>query len=283
MFGNRADGRKIKNVDAFFRLMPHIMKKRSDSHVYYTEDIPITKLDEYISKKEQEGIKLSYMNIIYAAIVRLIAEKPRLNRFVMNGRVYARNEIYVSLAIKKEMTAESTETTLKIPFTGDENIFEIKERLDLEIFRNKDLSTENDTDKLATILSKIPNLVLKIAVNSLRYLDRIGYLPKSIINASPFHTTVFLTNVGSLGIDAIYHHIYDFGTTGLFMAMGKKKKSFVYEDDQILEEKTISFALVADERICDGFYFANAMKSFKRYMKKPELLEENITHLEDVD
>lgn len=282
MFGFRSDGRKLKTIGPFFRVIPHVMKKRSDSHVYYSQDIPLSPLDEYIAKKEKEGIKISYMNIIYAALVRLLAEKPALNRFVMNGRTYARNKIYISLAIKKEMTDEREETTIKIPFTGSENIFEVKEKLDGTIAKNKDIAAQNSTDKLARFLWLVPNWLIKFIVNTLFFLDKHGMMPKAIINASPFHTSAFLTNVGSLGIDAIYHHIYDFGTTGVFLAMGKKKKSYIFEDDAILEEKTISLAWVADERICDGFYYATALKSFNRYMKKPELLEENIVPKEDI-
>ena len=282
MFGFRSDGRKLKNIGPFFRVIPHVMKTRSDSHVYYMQDIPLTTLDEYIAKKEKEGIKISYMNIIYAALVRLLAERPRLNRFVMNGRTYARKGIYISLAIKKEMTDDTEETTIKLPFTGTENIFEIKEKLNNTIAKNRDLSNQNSTDKLAKFLWLVPNWLMKFIVNTLMFLDKHGMMPKSVINASPFHTSAFLTNVGSLGIDAIYHHIYNFGTTGIFLAMGKKKKSYICEDDNIVEENAISLAWVADERICDGFYYANAIKSFNRYLKKPELLEENITPKEDI-
>ena len=223
------------------------------------------------------------MNVVYAAIVRILAEKPSLNRFVMNGRHYARNDISISLTIKREMTLESEETTLKIDFTGEENIFEIKAKLDEELNKSKKLSEENDTDQLAKILAKMPNLSLKIAVNLLRYLDRIGYMPKAVLKASPFHASAYLTNVGSLGIDAIYHHIYDFGTLGIFLAMGKKRKSYVFEEDKIIEARTISIAFVGDERICDGFYYASAFKSLNKYMKKPELLEEKGTRILDID
>lgn len=282
MFGLRSDGRKLKTLGPFFRVIPHVMKERSDAHVYYTQDLPLKYLDTYISKKEEEGIRMSYMNIIYAALVRMLAEKPALNRFVMDGRTYARNGITISLAIKKEMTEETEETTLKIPFTGSENIFEIKDKLDSTITKNKDLSAENSTDRLAKLLSLVPDWLFKFIVNILMFLDKHGMMPKAVINASPFHTSAFLTNVGSLGIDAIYHHLYNFGTTGVFLAMGKKKKAYIYEDDNIVQEKTISLAWVADERICDGFYYANALKSFYRYMKKPELLEKNITPKEDI-
>lgn len=282
MFGLRSDGRKLKTLGPFFRVIPHVMKERSDAHVYYTQDLPLKYLDAYISKKEEEGIRMSYMNIIYAALVRMLAEKPALNRFVMDGRTYARNGITISLAIKKEMTEEIEETTLKIPFTGSENIFEVKEKLDSTIAKNKDLSAENSTDRLAKLLSLVPDWLFKFIVNILMFLDKHGMMPKAVINASPFHTSAFLTNVGSLGIDAIYHHLYNFGTTGVFLAMGKKKKAYIYDDDNVVQAKTISLAWVADERICDGFYYANALKSFYRYMKKPELLEKNIEPKKDI-
>ncbi|MBQ3145557.1 MAG: 2-oxo acid dehydrogenase subunit E2 [Clostridia bacterium] len=282
MLGLRSDGRKIKSLDPLFRVIPHVMKERSDAHVYFSQEIPIKTLDEYIAKKEQEGIKMSYMNIIYAALVRMLAEKPALNRFIMDGRTYARHGIHISLAIKKGMTEDAEETTIKLPFTGSENIFEVKEILDKTILQNKDKDAQNDTDKLVKFLSLIPDWLYKLIVNILMYLDKHGMMPKFIIKLSPFHTSAFLTNVGSLGIDAIYHHLYNFGTTGVFLAMGKKKKSYIYEDDDIVPEKSISLAWVADERICDGFYYANALKSFYRYLKKPELLETNIEPKQDI-
>ena len=113
-------------------------------------------------------------------------------------------------------------------------------------------------------------------------LSRPALMPKSVISLSPFHTSAYLTNVGSLGIDAIYHHLYDFGTTSMFLAMGKKRKSLLYEDDELRQEKSLSLRWVLDERICDGYYYASALKLFNRYMKKPELLEVNIEPVQDV-
>ncbi len=282
MFGKRADGRRIRNVNPFFIVIPHIMKRRSDAQVFYSHEIPLAPLDEYIAKKEAEGIKMTYMSIIYSSLIRIIAEKPLLNRFVMNGKVYARNDITVSLVIKKGMNETADETSLKLHFNGTENIFDIRNVLEKVIVENKDISAENNTDKLAKTLAYIPNWLIKFVVNTLMFLDKHDLMPKAVINASPFHTSAFLTNVGSLGIDSIYHHLYDFGTTGVFLAMGKKKKSFISVDDSLKEEKSLSLRWVLDERICDGYYYASALKSFTKYMKKPELLETNIEPVRDV-
>ena len=282
MFGFRSDGRKVKTVPAFFKVIPNVMKTRNDSEVFFKQDISLTEMDEYINKKAAEGINISYMNIIYAAIVRILSQRPELNRFAMHGNIYARNEILVSLAIKKSLTDEGQETTTKISYTGKENIFEVKQKIDEVIGQNKDYATSNNTDDFAKIISKIPTWLVRIIINILMFMDKRGFLPKAVIDASPFHTSAFLTNVGSLGIDSIYHHLYNFGTTSLFFAMGKKKKSYVYEDDEIKQEKCITLAFVGDERICDGYYYASSFKQLQKYLKHPELLEENVERKEDI-
>ena len=283
MFGFRSDGKKLKNVPPFFRVIPNIMLEREDSQVYFKQDIILKEMDEYIDKKAEEGIRLSYMNIIYAALVRIVAERPYLNRFAMNGSLYARKKIYVLLAIKKTFSDEGQETTIKLPFNGTENIYEIKEKLDTAIEINKENSMQNKTDNTAKLLSLIPNMFIRGTVKFLKFLDRHGALPKKLIEVSPFHTSVFLTNVGSLGIDSIYHHLYNFGTTSMFFAMGKKKKSYVYDDDEIKEERCISIAFVGDERICDGYYYATSFKLLCKYLKKPELLEQHAEVKKDIE
>lgn len=273
MFGFRPDGKKVKGLDPIFRVIPNVMLERSDAQVYFKQDIPLKNLDEYIDRKMIEGIRFSYMDIIYSAIVRIIKERPQLNRFAMHGTIYERNKIYVTLAIKKGLEDNSPETTVKIPFTGNEDIYEVREILQGKIEKNKNVSEENATDKLAGALSLVPDFVLLWAVKFLWFLDKHGLMPKAIIDASPFHTTAFLTNVGSLGIDSIYHHLYNFGTTSMFFSMGKKKKSYIYEDDEIRQEKCITIAFVGDERICDGYYYASSFKLLSKYLRKPELLE----------
>ena len=270
MFGRRSDGRRLKTIPTFFKVIPCIMPERDDSQVYFKQDIVLSNLDAYIDKKSE-------------AMVRIIAERPYLNRFAMNGSLYARNKIYVSLVIKKNFSDEGTETSIKLSFDGTENIFEIKEKLDSAIEKNKDNAVTNNTDNLAKALSLIPGGAIRLAVKFLTFLDKHGIMPKSIIEASPFHTSVFLTNVGSLGIDSIYHHLYNFGTTSMFFAMGKKKKSYVYDDDEIHEEKCITLAFVGDERICDGYYYATSFKQLSKYLKKPELLETHAEVKQDIE
>lgn len=273
MFGHRSDGKAIKNINPFFKVIPNIMMKRSDSQVFFKQNISLKGMDEYINKKSSEGIKFSYMEIFFAAIVRTIYERPSLNRFAINGVLYARNKISISIAIKKNLNDDGQETTVKLEFDGTENIFEIKEKLNSLIKNNKKMEAENNTDSFAKLLNKMSYGSVRRIVNFLKFLDKHGILPKKIIDLSPFHTSAFVTNVGSIGIDSIYHHLYDFGTTSMFFSIGKKKKSYIYNEDEIEQDKCITVAFVGDERICDGYYYASSFKTLNKYLRKPELLE----------
>ena len=273
MFGRRSDGKELKHISPIFRLMPSLMKERDDSQVYFNQDIVIKKMENYISKKAAEGIKVSILDIVFAGIVRIVAERPKLNRFVVNGRIYARNKINLTMTVKKSLTDEADETSIKVDFDGTENLFDVRDKLQALIAENKDESSSNDMDAVAETLAKIPTGVLKFAVGLLRFLDKKGHLPKKIIEVSPFHTTAVVTNVGSLGIDSIYHHIYNFGTTSMFFAIGKKKKSYVFEDEEMKQERCVNIAFVGDERICDGYYYARSFRELSKYLQHPELLE----------
>lgn len=276
MFGYRSDGRKIKTLSPEFKLIPSIMRERSDAHVYFKQDVKLNGINEYIQKKQEEGIKFTTMEVFMAAILRILATRPALNRFIMNGRTYARNHICISLTVKQAMTDSADESTIKLYFKGNENIFEVMKKIEEELAIGKDTVSENSTDKVANILGFVPVPIIRFLVSTIKFLDKHSLLPKWLIKASPFHTSCYVTNVGSLGIDSIYHHLYNFGTTSMFFAMGKKKKSYIYEDDEIKEEKVINIGFVGDERICDGFYYATSFKALCRILAHPEVLETNL-------
>ena len=274
MFGHRSDGKELKHISPEFKLIPNIMMERSDSQVFFNEDIAVTPIENYINKKAEEGEKFTYMEVIFAAVLRIIAQRPKLNRFAINGRIYARNDITISLTIKKSLSDNADESNLKIHFKGTETIYEVRDIIENLIKENKATDEDkNGTDKTAKLLTSVPTPLIKFTVSLIKKLDKHGHLPKSLIEVSPFHTSAYITNVASIGINSIYHHLYNFGTTSMFFAMGKRKKFYIYEDDEIKEEKCINIAFVGDERICDGYYYANSFRQFCKYLAKPELLE----------
>lgn len=274
MFSKRADGRRIKTLLPYYKMVPYIMKDRVDSQVYFEDEISIDGIEEYIKKKKEEGIKISHMDVVLAAISRTILEKPRLNRFIMNRRIYARNELSISLAIVKRLSEEDyVDTTVKFKIKPEDTIFTIAKQEQEVVAENKKPSEKNITDVLAKVITSLPNWLIKFVMWIITVLDNHNMLPKSIIEASPFHTSIFLTNLGSVGIDSIFHHIYNFGTTSGFLAMGGRKERIKnYKTGET--EKYMTFRFVMDERICDGYYYAKAFQVFRRYILNPKLLEE---------
>lgn len=274
MFNKRPDGRRIKNIDPMQLITGILMKKRYDSMNMFEDTFNCESWDKYIKEKEEQGIKLGYMHIVIAGAVRMLALKPRLNRFVMNGKIYARKKIWVSFTIHPELSIDCPDTTIKLCFDGTETILEIAEAINEAIRKETVLRTEeNETDKLARFFTSIPTGILNVVAGILKWMDRHNMLPKSIIEFSPFHTSLYITNLKSLGINHVFHHTCEFGTNGLFLAMGKEKNIPVAVKDEVVIQKHMGFSLVADERFCDGLYFALALRELRKLMRNPAVLE----------
>ena len=285
MFNKRPDGRLLRNIEPLQLITGFLMKRRYDAMNMYEDSFDCTMWDKYIKEKEAEGIRLDYMQIFIAGIVRTIALYPRLNRFVMNGKIYARPKIWVSFTIHPELHIDSPDTTIKLCFEGTESITEIAEIIHEAIRKETVLRTEeNDTDKMARFFTAIPSGILNVVVAVLMWMDRHNMLPKAIIDFSPFHTSFYITNLKSLGINYVYHHTCEFGTNGLFFAMGKEKMVPVVEKGEIISQKRMGFSLVSDERFCDGLYFAKALRELRKIMKNPAVLEKPLEKkVEDIE
>ena len=285
MFGKRPDGRAIRSLEPMQQIMPYILKTRTDSMNMYEDTFACPPMDDYIKEKAAQGIKLNYMHIIIAAIVRLIALRPQLNRFVMNGRIYARPKIWVSFVVHPTLHDGSVGTTIKLCFEGTETILEIAEKVNAAIQKETTKRVgENDTDKLLRVLMRnIPGPFIKLVINILLWMDKHNIMPKKIVELSPFHTSFFLTNLKSLGINHVFHHVYEFGTTGLFFAMGKEKPHPTIQGNEIVNQKHMGFGLVSDERFCDGLYLALSLRQLRKFMQNPKILEEPLEKkVEDV-
>ena len=275
MFTRRPDGRVVRDLDPMQQIMPYIMKTRTDSMNMYEDTFACEPMDAYIKQKAEEGIKLSYMHIIIAAVVRLIALRPQLNRFVMNGRIYTRPKIWVSFVVHPTLKDASTGTTIKLCFEGTETILEVAQKVTDAIEKETvHRAGENDTDKLLrTLMKRIPGFLIKFVINTLMWMDKHNIMPKIIVDLSPFHTSFFITNLKSLGINHIYHHVYNFGTTGLFLAMGKEKTVPTIQNNEVINEKHMGYGFVSDERFCDGLYFALSLRQLRKLMLNPASME----------
>lgn len=273
MFGFRGDGWLVKKNDPIIGLIPYLMPMRCDAQVMMKYHADYEKLARYIVKKSGEGYKISFMDIVIAAYVRTVAAMPEINRFVANKRIYARKEIAVSFAVLKSTADGSVqENTVKTKFDPHDTIYDVAARIEKDIAVSRQEHADNSTMKMAELLRRpiLANLVVGLA----RFMDRYGIMPRYILEASPFHTGLFITNMASIGMPAVNHHIYNFGTTSLFVSIGNNERGIEIDRDGAPRRvRRMPLGVVADERICAGMIYSRMLATIMQYLKNPELLE----------
>jgi hypothetical protein len=285
--GDRPDGRRLRTISPMLRFMPYIMPKRSDALNYYTDCFEITDIEPFCRSKVKEGmVDFGFLHIILAAYVRTVAMRPAIHRFVSGQKIYSRgDDISVVMTIKRSMKLSSPDTCIKVHLSPYDTIDDVYRKFDAVVQANKQEDGVNSFDKLNRLLLLIPGLLCRWTVKFLNFLDYFGLLPKKILELSPFHGSMIITSMGSLGIKPIYHHIYDFGNLPIFISYGAKRSvASLDKEGNVKKRKYIDIKVVMDERVCDGYYYASALKCIKRFVENPTLLEvppEEV--VEDVD
>ncbi len=267
----RADGKRDRNIDPMYTVVPYIMSTRNDSMNMITVDVPLAPIQDYINQKRNDGVRLSHMSVILAAYIRTVQEFPLLNNFIVNKKVYRHKEFKVAMVVLKNL-ATRAETMSKVQFELDDTIFDVNRKMSDYVETNNKENAVNNTDKMIKFLVSVPGL-LRVGVGLFKLLDRYGLLPKFITDLSPFHASLTLTNLASIRTNHIYHHIYNFGTTSVFIAMGKPREVAKRRGGEIIFEKCMPLGVVMDERVCSGIYFAAAFRKFSNYLENPAVLE----------
>ncbi len=286
-FGDRSDGRKLRTLQPMNRVMSFIMPKRSDAQNTFYDRIEVGRAEEICRQKVNAGMKnFTILHVLLTAYLRTIAERPGINRFISGQTVYARNEIVFVMVIKREMSVDAPDTVIKVKFDPTDSLDDVYRKFnDTATAALEALDKPTAFDRVAGAFNKIPRFLLRFLVWILRCLDYNGHLPKSLLEVSPFHGSMIITSMGSLGIRPIYHHIYDFGNLPVFLSYGTKKTEYDYDrKGNLCRHRYIELKAVTDERICDGFYFASAFKIFKKLVEHPDSLNERAKVLnEDID
>ncbi len=274
-WGDRSDGYLIKTINPMAKMTPFIMPQRCDACNTYADEFDVTETDKFCREKVKEGkVNFGFLHILLAAYVRMLSQRPGANRFVSGQRIYSRRDIQVVMVVKKTLSLESPDTVIKVRFNPDDTVDEVYEKFDAAVMKVREAPDQASSfDKLNKSLSLIPRFLCRWTVKFLNFLDYFGLLPKKLLWLSPFHGSMIVTSMGSLGIRPIYHHIYNFGNLPVFLAYGGRQSVIMLDKDgNICKKKVIEIKAVTDERICDGYYYASAFKALKRYVENPALL-----------
>ncbi len=281
IFIDRTDGRKLRNLSSFTALMPYLMRGRNESAVYFSKDIDVENALRYVHRKnaeldstsDEEDGRYSLFGVVLATAARTLALKPRLNWFIHRRGLYERNHICLSFIVKKRLTEEAGESNAKIYFKPEDTVSESMERINAAIEEARG-DKPNDGDREAELCHSIP-FGKAIITSGFRLLDHFNLAPGWMIRNDPLFTSIFFANLGSIGLDTPFHHLYEWGSASLFVVMGKMfQKEVIRHDGSTSRRHFINFKVSVDERIADGLYFAHAASLFHRLIGHPELLEE---------
>ena len=272
-WGDRKDGKLLRKIDSMHYIMPLMYPNRCDNEACMNFRIDLTNAEEYLERKNagEPEYKYNLFQLVLTALLKTITLRPKMNYFIANGNMYERNEITAAFTVKKIFSDNGGEALARIHAKDTDNINTIHD----DIYRQVSFCRSDKKDQSTAsmdVIQKIPGKHIIGAVA--RFLDRHGWMPSSIIATDPYYCSAVITNLGSLKLDAGYHHMTNWGTNSVFCVIGMIKKRPYYDDDgNVTMRQSVNISLTIDERIADGYYYAKTVRLFKTLLENPELLE----------
>ncbi len=274
--GDRKEGRRIRSLDPIDYVLSFILPTRLDSVNYFSDSIDCKSIDSFCHAKREQGLEgYGLMHVLIAAYVRTVSQFPGINRFTSGYRVYARNNIEISMVVKKSMSLSAPESVVKFYFNRNDTVDDVYKNMKAAIDEYQSVpDEENDMDKLLRAVFVIPRTLLKGIVGLVNIFDYHGKIPLSVLKLSPFHASAFFTSTGSLRVNSVFHHLYNFGNIPMFYSFGSSRKENVIQNDgSVHKVKYLDLNITTEERICTGFYYAAAFHELKKLLKNPRLLD----------
>ena len=285
----RRDAKLVGNLDPMHIIVPLLYPGRCDNEAYISERIDLTNINKYLQKKnenltpENDGdvFRFTLFHLVVCAIMKTLRQRPKMNWFIANGRIYERNEITSSFVVKKKFSDSGAEALAILSGEDDDNIDTIHEKIRSQIYGARSEKLDSSTESM-DIISKLPFFLTRFIVWTCRRLDVHGKVPNSMIASDPYYTSVVLSNLGSIKLKSGYHHLTNWGTNSLFVIIGEKKiRPFFQPDGSFTMRDSVELGITIDERIADGYYYSKSIRLLKKLLENPELLEKSLS--EEVD
>jgi len=265
---SRSDGEYLYKVHPYRKVMLHIMPTRNESYVLYDDFVVADELLRYLDQVKGR-FHCDMQHMVVAGVAHAIRKTPSMNRFVVGRRLYQRKGVWVTFSMKREKLNRAAKlTAVKREVTENESIKDLCDALNASIkVERSDAVTY--TDKEVGLFAKIPRPVMVGAVKIFKLLDYYNLLPASFIKNDGFYTSIFVANLGSLGMKAGYHHLYEWGTSPLFLMVGRMEERVFVEDGQLVTKKVIPLRFTYDERIDDGLNAGHGIKGVVDALENP--------------
>lgn len=277
-WGDRKDGKLLRNIDSMHFICPIIYPNRCDNEAFISERIDLTNIDKYLAKKNADNpdYKYNLFQVIVTSMLKVCFLREKMNYFIANSNLYQRNEVSASFVVKKIFSDKGAEGLAFIHAKPEDTIDTIHNEIYEIVTKERKGSVDSSTEKM-DLFNRMPRFLSKFLVRRVMWLDKHGWVPKSFIATDPYYSTVVLTNLGSIKLHSGYHHLTNWGTNSVFVAIGEMKKRPFYDENGNMEMRnSVDLGLTIDERIADGYYYSKTVKLLKTLLENPELLEESL-------
>ena len=277
--GDRKDGKLIRDLDSLHFVTGILYPNRCDNEAFISELIDLTKINEYLKKKNYDGIEYKYnlFQIIVASLGKVITLRPKLNRFIVNGNFYQRNEVCLSFVIKKQFKDGGEEALAFLHLKDNDNIDSIHNEIQKQVTAGRSETKDASTESM-DLFNKIPRFISKAAIHFVMFLDKHGWVPNSLIATDPYYSSCVISNLGSVKMKSGYHHLTNWGTCSIMLLIGQiKKRPFYDEDGNVKMVESVDIGMTIDERVADGYYYSKTIQLLKYLLENPELLEEDFS------
>ena len=274
--GDRRDGTLLRKVDSMHFIMPLLLPRRSDNEAFISERIDLTAINAYLEKKNQNNpaYKYNLFQVMVTAILKVLTQRPLMNRFIVNGSIYQRNEITAAFVIKKIFADDAPEGLAFLHAKENDTIDSIHDSIYRKVSSCRTDNKKDNATESMDLFNKMPRFLSKFLVCLVRVLDNFDLVPSSLLVGDPYRASVMLSNLGSIKLRSGYHHLTNWGTTSLFVVIGEKKfRPFFDQDGNVTMHDSVDLGLTVDERIADGYYFSKTIRLLKKLLENPELLE----------
>jgi len=273
---NRRDGVFLRDLDPMHVFMPYLLPNRADNEAFISETVELDAINSFLEKKNADHPEYKYtmFHVVAAAIAKVLYLRPKMNRFVSGYRLYQRRDITLSFVAKKLFTDDGEEALLYMKCDGSTTVDSLHDDICRRVSGIREHGESDNNTDIMSVLAKLPRFAIRGFIGVLNALEYHDLTPNALLKEDPYHASVFISNLGSIKLNAAYHHLTNWGTNSLFLVIGAKHKApCVCEDGSLELREVLDLGITIDERIADGYYYAKTIKLLKHLLAHPELLE----------
>ena len=272
---DRREGRLLRSLNDYQRFVPFVLRRRGEAVYSLSDSVEVTAMEQWLRSKRVEGwAGLGFVHLLIAAYVRTVSMRPAVNRFISGRRIYARNDIQVVLSVKRGASSTASETCVKVAFSPTDTVFDVYRRLSEAVDGVKADVATSEPERIAAWVMRLPRPFVRLVMAVMRALDYFDWLPRTWLDASPFHASATVLDLGSLGLLPSECPLPDVGNVSCAICFGTKRKvREPAEDGTLAERHYVDYRVSCDGRITDSYYFASALKCLKYFLKNPVHLE----------